>query len=111
MNEAEAPSTTARILARVLGIIQIILLGPITVASTVATSLLCCTCICLKFQGGDGCTLTAIQTFLSNSMSTWGLVWMILLFFLPLTLGFGGVAVGVVCGVVVASYPCYALLR
>lgn len=110
MNEATEPSTCSRVCARLLGIVQIIVLGPITLASTITSSLLCCSCIVLKLQM-QPITVAAVQTYFSTCMSSWGIFWMIVLFFLPLALGGGAVAIGLMFAVLVITYPCYACIR
>ena len=110
MNEALEPSTGARICARVLGIIQLILLGPLTLASTFISSLLCCSCIVAKIRM-ENPSFEIMRTWFSTCMSGWGMFWMIVLFFLPLVLVAGGGAAGVLLVLLVITYPCYAFNR
>jgi ABC-type multidrug transport system permease subunit len=112
MNDDEVPSSCARIGARALGIVQLILLGPLTVASTLTSSLLCCGCIVLKFSTDEkGFTWQGLQTYFSTCMSSWGIFWMIMLFFLPLALAAGCFVVAVGAAAVAITYPCYAVAR
>lgn len=110
MNEATEPTRCARVCARLLGIVQIVLLGPITLVSTITSSLLCCSCIVLKLQM-EPVTVSAVQTYFSNCMSSWGIFWMIVLFFLPLALVGGCLVVALGFAAIVISYPCYATIR
>lgn len=112
MNDAAVPSTCARFCARLLSVVQIIVFGPITLASTLTSSVICCGCLVLKLRmGDDGCTFTATQQLLSTCMSSWGFFWMIILFFLPLILAFGSVAVVAIGVGGLITYPCYAFMR
>jgi ABC-type multidrug transport system permease subunit len=112
MNDDEVPSSCARVGARVLGIAQLVLLGPVTIASTLASSLLCCGCIVLKFTtDANGFTWQGLQTFFSSCMSSWGIFWMLMLFFLPLALAAGSFVVAVGAAAVAITYPCYAVQR
>jgi hypothetical protein len=111
MNEAAEPSAFARVWARLLVAMQLVVLGPLTVASTLLSSLLCCCCISLhlKYRGPPGPTdsKTPIVSFFGNCMSGWGMFWMGVLFFLPLLLV---VAAGVVAALFV-YYPVYVCER
>jgi ABC-type multidrug transport system permease subunit len=112
MNDSTEPTACARILARLLGIVQIIVLGPITLASTLTSSLLCCSCIVLKLRAGEsGITWPATQQLLSTCMSSWGIFWMALLFFIPLMIALGGAAGAVIAAGMIVTYPCYACMR
>jgi hypothetical protein len=113
MNEAIEPSLLARICARLLAIIQIIILGPITLASTIASTILCFSCICLRLKQDypKSSFLTGFLRTFSNCMSSWGMFWMIIIIFLPIGLAFGGIAASVIIIVCLITYPCYASIR
>lgn len=120
MNEALEPTVTARVCARLLAILQIVFLGPITLASTIASTLLCFSCICLRIKHATPTPPSSLlssqarnefMNVVSTCMSSWGVVWMVVLVFLPLGIATGGLLLGVGIGVVIALYPCYALVR
>jgi hypothetical protein len=77
MNEAVEPSPAARVCARVLSVLQIIVLGPITLVSTLASTLLCFSCICVKIKKDYPSFRDGFRTVFSNCMSTWGIIWMV----------------------------------
>ena len=111
MNESIEPTTCARIFARVLSLVQLIVLGPLTLLSTLTSSLLCCSCIVVKLQMQRPLSLAYVQTFFGNCMSSWGIFWMFLLCFVPLAIVGGSVFVTAAFVAGVISYPCYATHR
>jgi len=110
MNEANEPSTCSRVNAALLSCLQIIVLGPLTLASTLTSSLLCCSCIVLKLQMQRPLTAAYVRTFFSTCITSWGAFWMFM-FFIPFVIAGGSVAAAVVLVFVVVSYPCYAVHR
>jgi hypothetical protein len=112
MNEAIEPSFCARFLARLLAIGQLLVLGPITFASTLLSSFLCCCCIYVKLRSDKkDINCSVIQETFNVCMSSWGIIWMILLFVLPIGLALGSVVGSIAFALVVISYPCYASYR
>ena len=112
MNDAVEPSRGARTLAGILSIIQIILLGPLTLISALSSSLVCCGCVIIQISATEqGMTWAGAQTYFSVCITAWGVFWMCVLFFLPLVFAAGGVAVGVIAALAILTYPCYAAHR
>lgn len=112
MNEAIEPSCTSRFFARLLALGQLIVLGPLTLLSTILSSTLCCCCIYMKYKSdGRAMDSTVFQEMFSTCMSSWGIFWMFLLFVLPLGIALGTLAGSLVVAVVVMIYPCYASYR
>eukprot|EP01038_Epipyxis_sp_PR26KG_P013958 gene13958-18722_t len=112
LNESEEPTPTARVCARMLSIIQIILIGPLTLASTIASSILCFTCIAYKLKVDPNMAiLCGDHNLFSICMSSWGIIWMLLLFFLPVALIIGstGLALGIAFAIIL--FPCYCCIR
>jgi hypothetical protein len=111
MNEAVEPSRRARVLARLLSLAQLVLLGPLTLASTLASALLCFGCICLVAKQNYSSLRAGFQSVFGALMSSWGIFWMVVVVFLPLLLCAGGLALAVVLAVGAVVYPCYAVVR
>jgi len=112
MNESIEPSFGARCLARGLALGQLIVLGPLTLISTILSSTLCCCCIYLKYKTDNRpMNCAALHETFSTCMSSWGLVWMFLLFVLPLAVAFGSAAGSIAIAVGIIVYPCYASYR
>lgn len=112
LNESLAPSLCIRVAARVVAILQMIVFGPITIASVIISSLLCLPCIFYKLKKDNPPSLrTYVQDGVGNCLSAWGLFWMLALTLLPLVLAFGGAIAGICIAVVVALYPCYFVYR
>ena len=88
MNEEIDPSWRTRLYARVLSLLEIIILGPITIAATVATYI---TCFCfvpsaLACQGAVDSTYSEKLSLLTSScMSLWGMFFIFILFLVPVT--------------------------
>lgn len=112
LDDAIEPTVARRCCARVLGVLQLIILGPITLASTLASSLLCFSCIYMKLKNDPSVTLLCGRnTMFSNCMSSWGMIWMFLLIILPLAISLGSIAVSIIVSVMIICYPCYAIVR
>lgn len=111
MNEAVEPTRRARICAGLLSAVQFIVLGPLTLASTLASTLLCFSCICIQVKKEYPSFKAGFSTIFSTCMSSWGVFWMIVLVIIPLGLAAGGVALGAFLAVGAVIYPCYATLR
>lgn len=109
MNEAVDPSTTARCCAKILTILQLIILGPLTLTSTIVSSLLCLPCIATYMRTEDR-NITPWDMF-SNCLSSWGIFWMVVLFALPIGLALLALAAGLVLALGIACYPFYAIAR
>lgn len=102
MNEAIEPSRGSVWCAKGLAMLQCVVFGPLTVSSTLVSSLLCGCCLFSKNK---------IREVFAMQMSFWGVFWMMLLVFLPLALILGSLAVGLVAAVGLIIYPCYACIR
>ena len=117
MDEATNPPLRTRIIARLMAFGQLIVLGPITFASTLLSSLLCFPCIVYKINSdirdsnGRKTFCSQLRTMLTGCMSTWGLIWLVLLIFVPAAVLCGSIAAGIVIGVCALIYPCYAVYR
>lgn len=138
MNEDIVPSIWARIFARVLALGQLVLLGPITVASTLATCLLCSCCVyarisestksgspprahipplplyLLSISVGVTYIVTRVGKMwdaFSGLMSCWGLIWMLVLCIFPVALVAGSTVGAFGLAIFVIIYPCYAVAR
>lgn len=109
MNEEIEPSSTARFMAKALSFIELIILGPIALLSTMISLILCCCCIpkllnCQKHQEGKRTQCTQLM---SHCMSGWGIFWIGVLVVLPLSL----IILAVMVGVAIILYPFYACVR
>jgi len=109
MNEEIEPSSAARFMAKALSFIELIVLGPIALLSTMISLILCCCCIpkllnCQKQQEGKRTRCTQLM---SHCMSGWGIFWIGILVVLPLSL----IILAVMVGVAIISYPFYACVR
>lgn len=98
-------------LARLLSLVQLVLLGPLTLASTLASALLCMGCLCVVIKSNYSSVRQGFLSVFGVLMSSWGIFWMVVVVFLPLLLSVGGLAVGLAVAVGVIIYPCYAFVR
>eukprot|EP01041_Mallomonas_annulata_P007416 gene7416-15150_t len=109
MDEDQEPTTDSRRCALVTTILQLIFLGPLSLASTLISLLLCSPCLYLAVllqQRTD-----VFQTAFSQLMSCWGLFWMFLLLGLPFFLSLFGIALGVTAVALVLCVPFLVALR
>lgn len=89
-------------------------IGPLTVLSTIISSILCCSCLIMKINFKNKNydeIIEKLQGFFSNCMSSWGLFWMVILFFLPL---FIILAIGALISAIIflfLLYPFYCIIR
>ncbi len=109
MNGDIQPSFCSRVIARVLSLLQIIILGPITLVSTCLSSLICPCILPLLLRSPSelppGSNVYA--DLFTSCLSGWGYVYTFLLVLLPLFL----VAAGFGLAMVVVVYPAYAVYR
>ena len=89
------PTASTRLWSKVLTFFQVILLGPITLVSTVTSVMLCPCCLSAMLEAddlGDRTVLSKVYQLFSTCMTGWGLVYMAVLVVLPLVALFGSVA-------------------
>lgn len=114
MNEAIEPSRWARLSARMLTWIEIVLLGPLTLATTVGSLILCSCCLphylMTEDESADPLWIK-LQRLTSNCMSGWGIFWIGVVFFLPAAFILLGLAIGFGSAAFVLVYPIYAAYR
>jgi hypothetical protein len=111
MNESLEPSRNVRCFAKLLAIVQLIFLGPITFASTLASTLLCFSCICYRVKSKYSSISTGFIATFNTCMSSWGLFWMFMLVVVPIVLTAGSVGLALGLAIVAIIYPCYAAYR
>jgi len=87
MHEGDEPSAFARLLARALAVVEIIVLGPLSAVSTLASLVACCCCVpSLTAQHPERRVVPWSARFLSligHCMSGWGMIWLGILFIAP----------------------------
>lgn len=96
MDDAEVPTESTRSAATFWMVIQMIVLGPLSVVCTALTLLVFGCCV----------PRVRLREFLANCMSNWGMFWMFMLVLLPLcsvVLGFG-LAIFLMCLLIVPFY-------
>lgn len=106
MNNEIEPTTTSLTTARALSLLQIMVLGPLSLVSTCVGALLCPCCLPLFYDR----TLppnARLCDLLTNCLSFWGLFYTAVIVILPFAL-LVGVFIVAVC---LALYPLYAVLR
>lgn len=113
MNEDINPSWRTRLYARTLSILEIVILGPITVVATVSTYVSCCCFVpsALAAQGTPESTLSEKFALLtSNCFSLWGMIFIFLLFLLPVVVIV--VCIGAILGVLLLCIllPIYIII-
>jgi len=90
MNELDEPTASARTMARLISYAEMLILGPLAAASTLASLVLCsCFVPCMVRQQPNKPTESLprrIAFLLGQCMSGWGMLWIGLLFMLPLSL-------------------------
>lgn len=112
MNEAQVPSSFARIGARSLSCIQIVIFGPLTFLSTLLSSVVCAGCIYAQLKAKHANSYSeGVSSIFNSCMTAWGVFWMVILFFIPVACGLGGLAIGLFAVLVLISYPFYAIYR
>eukprot|EP01035_Chromulina_nebulosa_P019890 gene19890-25845_t len=95
MNEAVVPNLRTRLSARCLTCVELVLFGPLTINE----------------RGSTETFYSLITPLASSCLSGWGMFWIALLFFLPLTLFIFGIGFGLVLVLALILYPVYAIVR
>lgn len=81
MDEAIEPSENTRRCARATTVVEFVLLGPLSLASAFVTFLVCLpVVVCLALYRRR---LSIVTSVMSHLMSCWGVVYLVLLFGLP----------------------------
>jgi hypothetical protein len=100
MVEDIVPTRRAIIFARLTALLQTLVIGPISVISTIVSLLTCCLCIpCVISNRSE---FNFVQ-FFQNCVVGWGFFWLFLLFFFPLAV-IGGV---LFLTILLLISPCY----
>lgn len=90
MNELDEPTECARTMARLISYAEMLILGPLSAASTLASLVFCCCFVpCMVRQQPNKPSESLprrILFLLGQCMSGWGMLWIGLLFMLPLSL-------------------------
>lgn len=119
MNEAINPSWYTRISAKVITTVELIIIGPITLASSVASLLVCfCFIPCLlngiKRNHPDSTLWEQIKRLTANCFSCWGMMWIGFILLLPVGIIFLIVLTIIIVLYVLLSillYPCFVYKR
>jgi hypothetical protein len=87
MHEGDEPSPVARLLARALAVAELVVLGPLSAVSTLASLVACCCCVpSLTAQHPERRIVPWSARFFSligHCMSGWGMIWLGILFIVP----------------------------
>jgi hypothetical protein len=114
MNDAIQPSRYSIWSARILTVFEILILGPVTLVSTLASLILCSCCLPHYFfveDQSEGNCSTKFQRLVSNCLSGWGMFWIAVLFFLPAVFVVLSMLIGVGAAAFAMLYPIYATYR
>jgi hypothetical protein len=87
MVEDIVPTRNAIWFARLTAVLQTLIIGPLSLASTIVSLFSCCLCIpCIVNTQSD----FSFAQFFQNCIVGWGFFWLFLLFFFPLAV-IGGI--------------------
>jgi hypothetical protein len=104
MVEAVSPSLSTIVFARTTACLQTVFIGPLSVISTMVSTLLCCMCIPCFIK--DRKKMTAVK-FFESCVSGWGFFWLFLIVFVPILIVSGALAVLIA----LLISPCYIYNR
>ena len=109
LDDAAAPTATTRLCSKILTFFQVLILGPVTLVSTIVSVLLCPCCLPAMLEADvvHNTLCSKIYQLFSTCMTGWGLVYMTVLVALPLLAVFGSI----ILGVLVAFYVIVGVIR
>lgn len=114
MNSSVQPSATTMLTAKILTCVQLIVFGPITVLSTIASFLLCSCCISVYISNKDDSNVSSsmkLRSLCTNCMSGWGMFWIGISICLPIVCAVFGLAAGIFLAAFAIIYPFVAISR
>ncbi len=104
MSEEIEPSRLQLAWARLTGLLQAVLIGPLALVSTLLSVIVCAPCLPCYVQDVKTCNP---RTYLQNCVTGWGFAWLAVLFLLPASI----VTLAVLLAINVVLYPVYAFKR
>mmetsp|Transcript_2255 Transcript_2255/g.3463 ORF Transcript_2255/g.3463 Transcript_2255/m.3463 type:complete len:579 (+) Transcript_2255:144-1880(+) len=107
MVDAVEPSTSVYICARLLAILQLLTVGPLSIVSSIVSFLLCLPCVACSLADPETRRRTRIREHAGYCITVWGFFWIFLLLVFPICLGLGTL---VLVFVLIVS-PCYIFHR